>query len=545
MFFGDCDLQKNKLFSTRSAICFFIVLLLLLSCALRVVVVATGNYNLLQEEQASYTIEIVQNRGAIYDCNMVPITNSKSKIIAAVSPNERSIDAIKRVLNANDFDKVIKTLNENKPVVCEVDKDILCAGIATTTVYERYSDNYVACHLIGYVDENGHGVSGLELAYDDILYSDKYLTAKFACDGKGNVLKGIEPKFENDVSNGACCVVSTIDINIQNIVEKEIANMNSGCVIVAEVENSKIRAMASAPKFDVNNIYASLNDLNSPMINRALYTYNVGSVFKPCVAASVLESKLSDLTFNCEGSVEIGNQRFRCHNLEGHGNMNLCSSLAKSCNCFFYNCAIILGGEEMYKKAAMLSLNGKIKIADNLYTKAGSLPQKDELLNAGAIANMSIGQGKMMASPIAMLNLYVAIAGNGSYFVPSVVEETIKHGKKNAYNIGNPTKIMESDTAQTLREYLKTVITDGTGSDASPTGVTAAGKTATAQTGRYYEDKTEITNSWFCGFFPADNPKYAVVVMSDSKLKVSTASVFAKIADAVAEYKGINGKNND
>ena len=99
---------------------------------------------------------------------------------------------------------------------------------------------------------------------------------------------------------------------------------------------------------------------------------------------------------------------------------------------------------------------------------------------------------------------------------------------------------MSENTAAILRNYLKGVVTDGTGSEAAPKFTTAAGKTATAQTGRYYDDKSEITNSWFCGFFPAEEPKYVVVVMSDSKLSVSTASVFAEIADGITQFENKN-----
>ncbi len=535
----------GKLFARRSVLCFFIVMFLLLTCILRVAVIVTGNYEKIQSEQITYKIDVVQHRGTIYDCNMVPITNNQPQMIAVVSPTQRCISAISRVLDEKTLSDTLATLKSNKPAVCYISEDISCDGIATTTIYNRYNENLSACHLIGYTNDEGHGVSGLELAYDDLLYSSEYVSANITCDGHGNMLKGVEPYFENDLSKTINGVVTTLDINIQTIVEKEISKMNSGCAIVAEVGNSKIRAMASVPTFDINNIAESFDDENSPMLNRALNTFNVGSVFKPCVAIPIIENNLTNVIFNCEGNLEIGDRWFRCHNLSGHGEMNLCYSLAQSCNCFFYNSALSLGGDHIYKTAAKLSTGTKIKIADGIYTVRGNLPDKSVLSNVGALANLSIGQGNLMASPVAMLNLYLAIAGDGSYYVPSVVEKTIVDGKENLYDIGYPTSVMRSDTANTLREYLKTVITDGTGVEAAPMLTTAAGKTATAQTGRYYTDKTEITNSWFCGFFPADKPQYVIVVMSDSKLSVSTASVFANIADGIAEYKRINVENDD
>ncbi len=537
-------IKYGRSFSSRAVFCFFIVMMLLLSCVLRVVVIATGNYSEIQTQQASYKINISRLRGTIYDCNMVPLTNVTPKKVAVVLPTPRSIMAITSVLEGDSLNSTLDKLKSNMPAICYIDDDITCEGIATTTVYERYGEHLSACHILGYTDAAGHGITGLEQAYDEILYSDKNVSATIITDGKGNALKGVAPYFENDLTQVLDGVVTTLDINIQAITEKAVSELNSGCAIVAEVESGKIRAMASVPTFDVKDISKSLTADNSPMLNRALCTFNVGSVFKPCVAIAAIENGFSSCFFNCEGSLEIGDRRFRCHNLSGHGNMDLCTSLAQSCNCFFYNLAINMQGTQIYNTTAKLSLGSKIKIADSIYTDPGILPSKKTLNSIGALANLSIGQGDLMSSPVAMLNLYLAIAGDGSYYVPSIVEKTIKEGVEDFYDKGSKTKVMKSETAIILREYLKTVITDGTGVEAAPTLTTAAGKTGTAQTGRYYKN-AEITNSWFCGFFPADTPKYVVVVMSDSKLNVSTASVFAQIADAIIEYSGINVQNND
>lgn len=535
----------SKLFASRAVLCFFIVMLLLLSCVLRVAVIVTGNYKQIQTQQSNYKIKVASLRGTIYDCNMVPLTNTDTQTVAVVTPTPRGIMAISRVLKGDALENALETLKLGKPAVCYVNEDISSEGVATTTVYKRYGQQLSACHLVGYTDSTGHGITGLEQAYDQILYSDKSVLAVFTSDGKGNVLKGVEPYFENDLSQTLNGVVTTLDINIQNITENAASKLNSGCAIVAEVGTGKIKAMASVPTFDINDISKSFSENNSPMLNRALCTFNVGSVFKPCVAVLAIENNYAGATFNCEGSLEIGDRRFRCHNLAGHGNMDLCTSLAQSCNCYFYNFAISIGGTQIYKTASKLSLASKIKIADNIYTATGSIPSKTALSSNGTLANLSIGQGNLMASPVSMLNLYLAIAGDGSYYVPSVVEKTVKDGVESFYDKGSKTRVMKSETAAVLREYLKTVITDGTGIEASTTLTTAAGKTGTAQTGRYYKDGVEITNSWFCGFFPADEPKYVIVVMSDSKLSVSTASVFAQIADGICEYKGINSENDD
>ncbi len=525
-------LSKEK-FASRSVLCFAVLMALMLSSVLRVAVVATGNYGVLQNEQSLYRIPIAKLRGSIYDCNMVPFTNTYNENIAAVLPTPKGITTVSSMIDDEQLEDVTETLKNNKPAICKVNDIVDGEGVVSARVYRHNPEYLYACHIIGYTDTSGHGVSGIELAYDDLLYSDETASAVFTTDGRGNVLKGVEPYFENNLSVINQGVVTTLDINIQTITESALGSLNSGCAIVAEVGTGKIRACASAPAFDINDLSASIDSKNSPYLNRALYAYSVGSVFKPCVAAAAIESGYGDNTFVCEGSLKIIDRVFRCHNLSGHGNMNLCTALAQSCNCFFYNTSITLGSQKICKTASALNFGSKIKIADNIYTAEGSVPKYNIMLNDAATANLGIGQGELLLSPISMLTLYSAIAGDGSYYLPSVIEKTINDGKEKIYDTGNPTRVMSAETASTLRQYLKTVITEGTGSDAAPTSCTAAGKTATAQTGRHYDNGEEITNSWFCGFFPAEEPKYVAVIMSDSKVTVSTASVFAQIVDGI------------
>lgn len=531
--------RKNKTgsFGKRSIISFILIIAMFLSAVLRVSIISMGKYSEANSKFTTFkTINVCRLRGTIYDCNMMPITNASSKTVAAVSATPEAIISITSQLKGKELDDVLEKLKINSPVVCTVNGNGRCEGLTTTQIYNHTEEQIPACHVIGYTDSTGHGITGLEKAYDDLLYSDKWVKAVFQIDGKGGALRGIEPYFENDMSIVNDGVVTTLDINIQNIVDKISAQLNSGCVIVADVHTGKIRALSSVPSFDINNISESLEQKNSPMLNKALACYNVGSVFKPCVAATAIENDFSNHIFNCEGKLQIVDRNFRCHKLDGHEQMNLCNSLAQSCNCYFYDLAIKMGGEKIYKKAASLSITSDIYIANNLCAKHGSLPDVNNLQNIGTLANFSIGQGNLTASPISMLNLYLAIAGDGSYRLPSIVEKTIKSGKEYAYEMQNPTKVMKESTAKTLRDYLKSVISEGTGEEAKPQYVLAAGKTATAQTGRYYENGKEITNSWFCGFFPADKPDYVVIVMSDNESEVSTTSIFAQIADEIYEY---------
>ena len=149
-----------------------------------------------------------------------------------------------------------------------------------------------------------------------------------------------------------------------------------------------------------------------------------------------------------------------------------------------------------------------------------------------SLANLSIGQGELMLSPLAITNLYMAIAGGGEYRTPSLIEGTVKDGNFTSNPIPAKVRVMSEYTAERLKNDLAGVLTKGgTGESAAPTLTTAAGKTGTAQTGIVRNGK-KVTNSWFCGFFPLHKPKYAVTVLSENADR-GCGDVFAYIADKV------------
>lgn len=524
----------SRMFARRTAVCLFVIMLLFLSCILRVAVAATADYREVQARQSSLRLTAGKLRGTIFDCNMVPITNVKSKTIAAVSPTPRAVTAISGVLKDGSRENLLERLKAGKPVLCETERPISSDGVACTTVYQHSSGEMPAVHIIGYTDSDGHGVSGLEKAYDHLLYSEKTVDFVYTTDGKGRILEGVPVKIENDTSVVANGVVTTLDLKIQAIAEKASENMPRGAIIVCEADTAKIRAMVSRPLYDITNVSEYLEMADSPLLNRAISAYNVGSVFKPCVAAAGLESGKGGHSYVCKGGYEIAGRVFGCHNRAGHGLMNLKSAISHSCNTFFYDFSFAVGANAVYKMASSLGFGEKLNLCDGINTAAGSLPAASALLNGGALANLSIGQGQLLLSPTSILTLYCAIAWGGTYRVPSIVEGTLSNGIFTESRKNSPTKVMSEKTAERLREYLAGVINEGTGTSAKPRSCTAAGKTATAQTGRF-KNGVEICQGWFCGFFPAESPRYVVVVFCEdtSLLKVSCGQIFASIADEI------------
>lgn len=519
-------------FAARAAVCYFLVLLLLFTCVLRVAVIDSQGLDVVCAEQSEYKIRVRRLRGTIYDSNMLPLTNNKKSVLAVALPTPAAAMAVGNMLAGEEKENFLSALKGGKPVVCEVPRETDCEGVATVTVLSTEGSS-AACHIVGYLDSAGHGAAGLEAAYDALLYDSEYLYASVETDGKGRPLGGAVPRFESKSASPASAVVSTVDIKMQNAVAETAKRIEKGAVVLSEVKTGEIKALLSLPDFDTGNISDYLDDKDSPFINRALLPYSVGSVFKTCVAAAGMESGVTDAEFTCTGSEYIADRYFKCHKEDGHGAVDLRRALAFSCNCFFYKYAVAVGSKKVYNTARKFNFGFSIKIADNLKTVAGVLPEPETLQNPARFANFSIGQGDFSASPVSLLPLYTAVANGGEYYLPSLVKSTVKDGKTIPYNKGNPTRALSKKTADTIKEYLKDVITEGTAAAARPKTVTAAGKTATAQTGRVDESGRKINNSWFCGFFPAEEPRYVAVVLSEGGNTAETSAVFAEIADRI------------
>lgn len=522
-----------RTFTKRGTVCYTIIMLLLFTCVLRVATIIKTDYSQVQSDMSSVKIKIGNLRGTIYDCNKQPITNTNKKIIACVTPTPRAITTISTILKGEQLNSVLKTLKSQKPAICEVEEIIECDGIVYTEIYND-SATIHAIHTIGYTDNENIGISGLQKAYDQYLRIENPLTVRFASDGKGRPLAGVKPQIENEISQNTKGIITTLDLKIQKIAEESAKSITEGAVIIADAKNGKLRAVVSQPNFTLETIEDSLNDPTLPLFNRTLAAYNVGSVFKPCVAAAGLEKNNHNFTYNCTGSCKIIDRYFNCHNAAGHGKTDILGGIANSCNTFFYNFSFEIGKTNILNMAQNLGFGRSLTLCNSVNTASGNLPDTEKLENMAHLANLSIGQGELTASPMALLPLYCAIANGGYYTVPSLVEATIQNGKQISQKQNSPTYAFSKSNAEILKKALAMVIKEGTGINANPKTVTAAGKTATAQTGKYKDGK-EIISSWFCGFFPFEKPEYVVIVFCEDnrKQKKSCGEIFAEIADKI------------
>ena len=483
-----------------------------------------------------------QTRGMIYDRNMKPLVNREIHTVLVVNPTAEAVSVLKEQLSEDDFSELYEKAKHGKPFLFECDiYNGDCDDIIAVTSYNRYSGNDTAVHLIGYLDSDGNGISGIEKAFDSVLkeYSGAF-SVRYNADASGRTLSGMEfEKINNNyASQGG--IVLTIDSEIQRICENAMKwnNLEKGAVVVLDASTSEILAMASAPVFDRNDLSASLKNEKSPFLNRVLCAYSVGSVFKPVVAAAALENGIgTDAVFNCKGYSDVSGVRFNCHNRSGHGMKNMSEAMAVSCNSYFIRLGQTVSVEDIIATAAALGFGRKIELCDTLISDSGNLPAVDSIDSLPALANISFGQGSLLATPLQIAGVYCAFANGGYYREPYLFKNIIDNEAKTVAYYKNEinNKVLPDSICREIVSMLSETVENGSGILADPMIGSAAGKTATAETGQT-KNGEKIVHTWFAGFYPSKNPEYVIVVFKEDGNSASTdcAPIFRDIADAIS-----------
>ena len=355
---------------------------------------------------------------------------------------------------------------------------------------------------------DGIGTSGLEKTYDAQLKGKASRQATLGS-GSGQPFDGSGIKASSSEKQEAgAALVTTLDKNLQSKVESILKEKQvSGAVIVMDVKTSQILAIASSPSFNPNAVEDYLDSDGEELVNHGTQgEYPPGSVFKIVVAAAALESGIvpEKEIFTCTGSIEINGVKMVCSGHEkGHGELNLYTAFAKSCNCYFSSLGKKLGSEAILSMAKNLGL-GEETCSELADEAEGNLPKYDERYYSG-LANFSIGQGSLLTTPIQICQMTNVVARGG---IKSPVSLVMKNGVS---QIGKA-QVLGQETTVELTKMMEQVMESGTGS-ALEFPVPVAGKTGSAETTRGSED---LVHGWFTGFFPSDEPKYTVTVFIEN-----------------------------
>ena len=486
-------------------------------------------------KQGKYHLHIPLTQGVIYDRFMRPLNQTEDRWLAVVSPTEETVEAVFPVLK--DRDSFTRQLQSVSPFVCELtEPPAQTPGLTVLPARGDRSGALTAQHLLGYRQEN-RGAAGLERAFSDVLTAcDTSADLTFSVDALGAVLAGDDSETDMNGTPGGG-IVTTLDRDIQKITETALQAVrpDPGAAVVLDCRTGDILASASTPVYQPEALADSLDDPQSPFLNRVLCAYNVGSVFKLVIAAAGLEHGFTaDFVNDCTGSTEIYGQVFRCHRRSGHGLLDMEQAVIESCNPYFITLSRMLSAADLHHTAELLGFGQRIVLADGIASDSGSLQSAEMLSIDAEKANFSFGQGMLLATPLQICAMTACIANRGIYTEPQLVVGVTADGSS-CPGMPDPAQhyALKPETAQQLCGMMQAVLADPEHANGAPFNTTAGGKTSTAQTGHFAADGTEYCHAWMTGFFPADDPHYAVTVLVENggSGNEAAAPVFRRIIE--------------
>lgn len=525
----------KRLISVFVAVCVAFSLL-----TIKIISLNYSSYAKADGGTATKTLKIGSSRGNIYDIRMNKLVNSEEKTVCVAKPTAEAMSSVRESLGSGKSEAVIKTLSGGYPAMFESPKEINTDDVQTFKVPIRYGAKQTASHIIGYLDGEGNGVSGIEKAYDGLLkQAGGEISVTFSADANGRILNGKAPTVNDRNFNSKQGVVLTIDKDIQSVAENAMEKIKSGACAVVDCNTGAITAAVSRPDYDRNDLGGALKAENSPLVNKAFCAYSVGSVFKPILAACALENK-TDISFkhDCKGRISVDGTAYGCINKAAHGEVDFKKALQVSCNTYFIELTQKIKTEKIHEFCSDLGFGSGAFLAEGIYSQDGYLPSEDELKNSGRLANFSFGQGELTATPVQLASAYAAIANGGKYKYPYLVDGTVDADGVLTETEKKPDSlVMSKETSEKTKKLLESVVTEGNAYYGEASLCTVAGKTGTAQSGILNDDGDEILRTWFVGFFPVSDPMYAVAVLCEDGVSggKDCGPVFGEIADGVMQ----------
>lgn len=416
-------------------------------------------------------------------------------------------------------------------------------GVVVVPYRERYGPAALAPHVVGYVNRSDNrGVAGLEKAYDRWLRGRVPASLVALHDARRRSLGGLRLLPARPQDAGAD-VITTLDADLQARVEKALEGAGRpGAAVVVDIGSGDILAMASVPAFDPGAVEGYLKAGDAPLVNRAVSAYPPGSVFKLVVAAAALERDTLDpgARFPCTGEIAVGRRRIESRCPAGATSVTWQEALAHSSNEVFVRIGLGLGGREITRWARALGF-GSATGTGLPEEAAGHIPAPGDLAADGDVANVALGQGPLLVTPVQVARLIAAVAADGELPGLRLVREIRRTDGLllQAYPRPERVRVFSPRTAGLLRRALRLAVVEGTGRRAEVPEWGAAGKTGTAETGPARGGGERRAHAWFAGYVPAYLPRYAIVVLIEGggSGPDTAAPVFREIAEAALQMR--------
>ncbi|MCU0641696.1 MAG: penicillin-binding protein 2 [Candidatus Margulisbacteria bacterium] len=531
-------------------IVFSLIFFLLIVRLVQLQLVDGDKYRKVAAENAARNIPAPAARGVIYDRYGEVVVENRPifavqvmpQLLTAADPAKRQ--AILDNLGVLLGEKIEFKITSDKPIII---KDNIKPAIAFQIEERRrelegvvvsvrpvryYPHGNVAAHLLGYVGEidsndlarlkeQGYrlgdwvGKDGVEKYYDRLIRGIDG-GKKIEVDVYGTptrLLEIAEPVPGADVK-------LTIDLALQQAAEKALAGQSGG-VVVLDPNSGEVLAMVSRPNYDPNlflekldrNLWRQLSGGQHPFMNRALAIYPPGSTFKVVTLTAALQEGAvkPGETFYCPGYYKVNRRIARCWKEGGHGHLTVEEGLTQSCDVVFYELGRRLGPDKLAAYARRYGLGERSGI-DLPQEKKGLVPDAawkkqvwGEQWYEGDSINYGIGQGFVQVTPLQMALLYGELA-TGKRVRPFTVAQVVnRHGEilfqAKPESLGTP-PLAPSDL-NLIRQALVAVVDRATGIAAKIPGLTAAGKTGTAE-------NPGLAHAWFVCYAPTVEPQVVI-----------------------------------
>lgn len=439
----------------------------------------------------------------------------------------------------------------------------------------RYPYGAVAPHVVGYIGpisqdelakkeikDEGYrsgdfiGKAGIEKQYDALL--NGVAGSKYGeTDARGRWIRDLE--YE-EPKPGATLRLS-LDIELQKVAETALGDRH-GAVVALDPRDGRVLAMVSYPRYDPNllahrplnpKVYA--DQIQPGEFNRATMAMQApGSTFKIVTAAAglSLDCISASTYYTCNGGIQLGPTFKRCHGT--HGSVNLNSALAKSCDVYFYQAGFNIRPDRMAEWSTEHFGIGQTTGIDLPSEKKGTMPspewqkkmnRTDGRWYPGMTANVAIGQGAVLTTPLQMALVVSAIANGGTIYAPRVLLDAKDWEGKTVYQM-EPQVMRKLDLSPSdislIAQGLRTVVTGGTAKAAEIPGIGVAGKTGTAEQKGQKGMGEHANDAWFVCYAPFEKPTIAICVYLESHgQSYHGGEHAAPIAKKVMEkYFGIN-----
>jgi stage V sporulation protein D (sporulation-specific penicillin-binding protein) len=539
-------------------------------------------------------IEVEPSRGIIYDKNMKPLAQNVTEyeLYGYSQTLYKSLDLSdkERAKRLKELSEIIGVDKKELKKTLEGDENLvkLASGLSQeqvqaakkkwndsivvrTNVTRSYPNGDFAAHVLGSVNSNNAGITGIEAQYNTYLAGTKGRVVR-TTDSQGNALSTGGSKYYRAI-NGYN-VVTTLDEVVQHYVEDALdegmaaTGAESITCIVMNPKTGEVLAMAHTPDFDPNTPNKPKDEASQAAFDKLsaseqseylseMWTnpavsgvYEPGSTFKLVTSSSAIDLGVTNdkSTYYCPGHIDVSGTIINCWGNSAHGTQNITQAVGNSCNPALARVALDMGAEDFYHYIDLYGFMDTTGI--DLPGEANSIVKDASTLGPVDLATTGFGHG-IAITPIQLMCAINAMGNDGVLMKPRVVDKVIDSSGNvvKEYKSEEVRRVISKETADKMRSIMQYYVEEGGGPQAYIEGYRVGGKTGTAyiaEAGHYSND----TVASFIAMAPMDDPQVSILVMvtkpSKTEFGASNAGpIVHDILEQTLPYLGVERKYSE